>query len=56
MKKLLKKGRGGEDKASGKLMKNWNHQKKELIAVKKTGYPERSPVLRIKVVFLDFEL
>ncbi len=46
----------GGDLASGKLMKNLNHQKRELTAVTKTGYPERSPALRIEVVFLDFEL
>ena len=52
----LEKEKGGKDLAIGKLMKNLNHQKKELTAVMKTGYPERSPVLRIEVVFLDFEL
>ncbi len=37
-------------------MKNLSHQKKEWNAVRKTGCPETSPVLRIEVVFLDFEL
>ncbi len=53
---VVEEEKGGEDSASGKLMKNLNHQKKELTAVKKTCYPEGSPVLRIEVVFLDFEL
>ncbi len=49
---VVEEGKGGEDLASVKLMKNLNHQKRGLSAVKITGCPERSPVLRIEVVFL----
>jgi hypothetical protein len=48
---VVEDGKGWEDLANGKLMKNLNHQKMGLSAVKTTGCPEKSPVLRIEVVF-----